>query len=219
MRMSALYASVSVVCVYNDLAVREECLDGSIQALSDEASDFEYLPIDNVNGTYSSAGAALNHGVSLARKDVVVFVHQDVFLHSLASLKRAAGQTRAEGFGLMGAVGIRSDGRIVGRVRDRVVLLGEAVARPTEVDSVDEVLFMAPRSSCSTSHSRNPRNGMACLRGRVRPAHEETGPPHRSCRLPRPTTAFPPTLTALTKLTKRSRHATTACFRSARRAA
>jgi hypothetical protein len=106
----------------------------------------EYLPIDNVDGTYSSAGAALNHGTSLAKNDVIVFVHQDVFLHSLTALKEAAGQLSAGGFGLLGAVGIRSDGRIVGRMRDRVVLLGDDVAHPTDVDSVDEVLFMAPRS-------------------------------------------------------------------------
>lgn len=123
MRVSAPYASVSIVCVYNDAAVREKCLDRSIQTLCDEASDVEYLPVDNVNGTYPSAGAALNHGVSLARNDAVVFVHQDVFMHSLAALKRAAGQMGTGGFGLLGAVGIRSDGQIVGQVRDRVVLL------------------------------------------------------------------------------------------------
>jgi hypothetical protein len=144
--MSAPYASVSIVCVYNDLAVREQCLDRSIQALCDDSSNVEYLPIDNVSGTYPSAGAALNHGASLARNDVVAFVHQDVFLHSLAALKEAAGQMPAGRFGLLGAVGVRSDGAIVGHVRDRVVLLGDVVAGPTDVDSVDEVLFMVPRS-------------------------------------------------------------------------
>ena len=146
--MSTSAASVSIVCVYNDLAVRQGCLDRSIEALSDEASGVEYLPIDNVNSAYPSAGAALNHGASMARNDVVVFAHQDVFLHSLTALKEAAGQFQdpAAGFGLLGAVGVGSDGRIVGRVRDRVVLLGDAVTQPTEVDSVDEVLFLAPRS-------------------------------------------------------------------------
>jgi Glycosyltransferase like family len=144
--MSVPHASVSVVCVYNDVAVRKQCLDLSIQRLSGEASDVEYLPMDNVSGAFTSAGAALNHGVSLAKNDVVVFVHQDVFLHSLTALKEAAGQMAAGRFGLLGAVGIRPDGRIVGRIRDRVVLLGDDVEQPTDVDSVDEVLFMVPRS-------------------------------------------------------------------------
>jgi hypothetical protein len=144
--MSAPHASVSVICVYNNPVVRRQCLDRSIEALSGEASDVEYLPIDNVNGTYPSAGAALNHGASLARNDVIAFVHQDVYLHSLTALKAAAGHLVTDGFGLLGAVGVHSDARIVGRIRDRVVLLGDAVARPTDVDSVDEVLFLAPRS-------------------------------------------------------------------------
>jgi len=145
--MSRPYASVSIICVYNNLAVREHCLDRSIKALSNEAAEVEYLPVENVNNTYSSAGAALNHGVSLAKNEVVAFAHQDVYLHSLTALKEAAGQLQQAGsFGLLGAVGVRTDGQLVGRIRDRVLLAGEIVDRPTEVDSVDEVLFLAPRS-------------------------------------------------------------------------
>jgi len=144
--MSTEQVSLSIVCVYNNPAVRAQCLDRSITLLRDDTPDVEYLPVDNVNGTYPSAGAALNHGVSLARNDFVVFVHQDVFLHSLTALKEAAAAMQSGGFGLLGAVGIRPDGRITGRVRDRVVLLGDRAVRPAEVDSVDEVLFMAPRS-------------------------------------------------------------------------
>src|ERR1700680_3047367 len=112
--MSTLRASVSIICVYNDLAVRQQCLDRSIEALGHEASDVEYIPVDNVSGSYPSAGAALNHGASLAKNEVLAFVHQDVFLHSLTALKEAARQMSAGGFGLLGAVGIGSDGRIVG---------------------------------------------------------------------------------------------------------
>jgi hypothetical protein len=144
--MSKQRVPVSIVCVYNNPAVREQCLDRSIDRLRAEEGDVEYLPVDNVNGAYPSAGAALNHGVSLASNEYVVFVHQDVFLHSLTALTEAAAQMPADGFGLLGAVGISSDGRIAGRVRDRVVMLGEAVAQPTDVDSVDEVLFIASRS-------------------------------------------------------------------------
>ena len=59
---------------------------------------------------YPSAGAALNHGVSLAKNDVVVFAHQDVFLHSLRALQEAAGMLAVDGFGLLGAIGVRSNG-------------------------------------------------------------------------------------------------------------
>src|SRR5215469_15684527 len=144
--MSVPHASVSVICVYNDPAVRQRCLDRSIQLLSNESTDVEYLPLDNVNSAYPTAGAALNYGASLAKNSVLVFVHQDVFLHSLTALKEAAAQMLEGGFGLLGATGISPEGRIIGRIRDRVVLLGDAVAKPTDVESVDEVLFMVPRS-------------------------------------------------------------------------
>jgi hypothetical protein len=143
--MNKSQVSVSIVCVYNRLSVRKHCLDRSIQALTIDSPDLEYLPIENVDGKYQSAGAALNYGVSLAKNDVVVFVHQDVYLHSLTALKDAAEQVCGGHFGVLGAIGVRADGLLLGRIRDRVLLAGAPVARPAEVDSVDEVLFMAPR--------------------------------------------------------------------------
>jgi hypothetical protein len=138
--------SISIVCVYNDPAVRQGCLDRSIRENVSEGLDVEYIPIDNVRGAYRSAGAALNYGASLAKNDVVVFVHQDAFLHSLEMIVKAAGRMRTDGFGVLGAVGVAADGRVVGQVRDRVVLVGEPAYCPSDVDSVDEVLFMVPRS-------------------------------------------------------------------------
>ena len=81
---------VSIVCVFNDLDVRTTCLDASINAGLPDAPETEYLPVDNREGRFSSAGAALNDGARRARHDVVVFVHQDVYLHSLVALEDAA---------------------------------------------------------------------------------------------------------------------------------
>ena len=121
-------------------------MTGLSDAYGQHAPGVEYLPVDNVDGRYRSAGAALNHGASLAGNNVVVFVHQDVFLHSLAVVIRVAGQMQAGGLGVLGAVGVRRDGRIAGRIRDRAVLLGVPVQQPADVDSVDELLFMVPRA-------------------------------------------------------------------------
>jgi len=146
--MAVSRVPVSIVCVANDEAVRSRCLDRSIAELLHEAPATEYLPIDNRDGAFASAGAALNHGARQARHDYVAFVHQDVCLHSLVALERAAGAVAADpGIGMLGAVGIAADGRIVGRARDRVVLIGDRVARPTDVDSLDEVLFLVPRAT------------------------------------------------------------------------
>jgi hypothetical protein len=109
--------------------------------------DVDYVPVDNVDGQFSSAGAALNHGASLARHGYLVFVHQDVYLHSLRALEKAAGiLADNDEFGLLGAIGIRPNAELFGRVRDRVVLLGTSAPNPVDVDSVDEVLFMLSRA-------------------------------------------------------------------------
>jgi hypothetical protein len=136
---------VSIICVFNDLEARRRCLDRSIEQHRDEAT-VEYLPVDNTGGRFATAGAALNHGASLASHDYIVFVHQDVYLHSLRALAEAAGRLAGDAsIGLLGALGIASSGRAVGSVRDRVLLLGEPAALPVDVDSLDELLFVIPK--------------------------------------------------------------------------
>ncbi len=139
---------VSIVCVANDIGVRNACLDRSIADHLHEAPQTEYIPVDNSNGDFATAGAALNHGASRAHNDVVVFVHQDIYLHSLTALEQAAGMLcRRDDIGMHGSVGIAADGQIIGRMRDRVVLIGSPALEPADVDSLDEVLFMVPRDA------------------------------------------------------------------------
>lgn len=109
-----------------------------------DAPDTELLAIDNRDGAFATAGAALNHGARAARNEVVVFVHQDVVLHSLPALEEVAAELLdSPGIGILGAVGIDRDRRIVGRIRDRIVRIGVPAPRPQDVDSLDEVLLMA----------------------------------------------------------------------------
>lgn len=143
--MAARREPVSIICVFNDREVRRRCLDRSIEKHRDGAT-IEYLPIDNVDGSFASAGAALNRGAALAKHDYLVFVHQDVYLHSPRALEEAAGRLADdEGIGVIGASGIGSAGEPIGLIRDRVVLLGERARGPRDVDSVDELLFIIPR--------------------------------------------------------------------------
>ncbi|TXN30432.1 glycosyltransferase [Lacisediminihabitans profunda] len=137
---------VSIVCVFNDPDVLESCLARSVMAGIGDAPQTEFLPVDNRDGEFSTAGAALNHGARLARNAVIIFVHQDVVLHSIAELERAAGILVGQcEIGIIGAVGIDHRRHIVGRMRDRVVQIGESASVPRDVDSVDEVLFMIRR--------------------------------------------------------------------------
>lgn len=138
---------MSIVCVYNDEPVLESCLRRSVAAQSDVAPQTELLAIDNRENRFSSAGAALNHGARSARNDVVVFVHQDVVLHSLPALEVAAAELLdAPDIGIMGAVGIDGEDQIIGRIRDRIVQIGEPAPAPRDVETLDEVLLMMTRA-------------------------------------------------------------------------
>ena len=138
------FRGISIVCVYNDPAVREECLDRSI-ALHSGSVDVEYIAIDNTQHEFTSAGAALNHGAGRARHDVVVFVHQDVHLHSIERIAEVARHLDGDRWGILGASGVPSRGAFVGRMRDRVQVIGDNADAPLTVDSLDEVLFMIRR--------------------------------------------------------------------------
>jgi hypothetical protein len=135
--------SISLVCVFNDPAVRAQCLDRSISGVDPDR--IELVAVDNTEHRFPTAGAALNHGARQARHDVVGFVHQDVYLHSPSRLLEVADLLRSGAWGLLGAAGVGAGGEAVGLLRDRVQLIGASAAAPVEVDSLDEVLFLAPR--------------------------------------------------------------------------
>lgn len=138
---------LTIACVYNDVEVRRHCLDRSIEAASGrDGVEVQYLPVDNTAGQFATAGAALNHAVGLARHDVVVFAHQDVFLHDLQRLAQAADALSDPAWGVLGSCGMTAAGELVGRLRDRVILIGAPAPAPVSVQTLDEVLFMARRA-------------------------------------------------------------------------
>lgn len=137
---------LTIACVYNDLGVRRHCLDRSLAA-HDGSTQVQYLPVDNTAHAFPSAGAALNHAVRQADHDVVVFAHQDVFLHDVDRLATAASALEDPRWGVIGACGVTSRREWAGRLRDRVILVGTPADTPVAVDTLDEVLFMARRDT------------------------------------------------------------------------
>src|SRR5690606_14409340 len=96
---------VSIICVSNDEEVLRDCLQRSFDAREDRGSRSELIVINNTGNPFTSAGAALNHGVQGAANDVCVFVHQDVYLHSIAKLEEAAWRVANDDkVGMAGAV-------------------------------------------------------------------------------------------------------------------
>ena len=139
-------APVSIICVSNNSRVLENCLIRSVDAHQMTAPETELIVVENSRQQFSTAGAALNHGASRAQNEICVFVHQDVYLHSIVRLEQAAAALLNDSeIGLVGASGIDANGLVRGRMRDRVVLIGRAADGFVDVDSVDELLFMVRR--------------------------------------------------------------------------
>ena len=139
-------AAVSIVCVSNNPRVLNDCLVRSVDIHRPTAPKTELIVVENSQGEFSSAGAALNYGASLAHNEVCVFVHQDVYLHSLVRIEEAASALLTDsGTGLVGALGTVANRDLRGRIRDRFALIGCPTDGFADVDSLDEVLFMVRR--------------------------------------------------------------------------
>lgn len=70
---------ISVVCVYNNHQILNNCL---IKSLEKQNCDCELILIDNTQNKFNSAAKALNHGGNQAQEEYIMFVHQDMELNS-----------------------------------------------------------------------------------------------------------------------------------------
>jgi SAM-dependent methyltransferase len=101
----------------------------------------------------SSAAEGLNRGIREAEHDIVVLLHQDVYLPSWWPAQLGAQWDLAQQSGtvaLAGAFGVRyrEGGRTnVGHVVDRDQLLATDEPLPTTVDGIDEMLMIVPRDT------------------------------------------------------------------------
>jgi glycosyltransferase involved in cell wall biosynthesis len=99
------------------------------------------------------AGAAYNQGMAKATGDIVVFVHQDVFLPAewISSFSRALAflEKSDPNWGVLGGWGITPDGHGIGHIYSTGLqqTLGKAFEPPSEVSTLDEVLLVLRRSS------------------------------------------------------------------------
>jgi hypothetical protein len=103
----------------------------------------------------ASAAEGLNAVIECARNEVVVLVHQDVYLPAgwIARVLRQYDLVKAASGGRVGVLGIygataapRRTLRL-GRVFDRDTLLDEPGALPAPADSLDELALIVPKST------------------------------------------------------------------------
>jgi glycosyltransferase involved in cell wall biosynthesis len=101
---------------------------------------------------YSSAASAYNCGLKKCRNEIVVFVHQDVYLPEewLVSLEMAlqAIEGRDPNWGVAGCWGVRGDGAKFGYLyTPGEGIIGDRMLRPEPVRTLDEVVLIVRKAS------------------------------------------------------------------------
>lgn len=135
----------TIVSAVNDHGVLNSCLMRSPEV----ASGVEVL----LKQGFASASTAYNEALNQANGEVVVFVHQDVFLPSgwmeqfVKSLQWL--QQHDPEWGVLGVYGVAIDAAPRGWVYSAGLgrILGRSFSAPEEVRTLDEVLLVVRRSS------------------------------------------------------------------------
>jgi hypothetical protein len=141
-----------VVCLSDEAALETNLLASPCLG---RGSPHEVIAIRNA----PSAAAGLSMGLERARNDLVVCVHQDVFLPAgwdrlmLNQLRMAERQFGPIGVAGVYGVGPVADGpygpaaRRIGWVEDRGRVLSEGPGLPAPVSTLDELLLIVPRDT------------------------------------------------------------------------
>jgi len=133
----------SIVCIYNDEKSFNNYL---LKSLEEQTAEFELIDIDNSQGIFKSASKGLNYGGRKAKGRYILFVHQDVVLHSkfwLEDVERIL--ENIPSLGIAGCSGKTYNGEKRGFIKDRYHLWGEPFAKPEEVQTLDESLLIIPK--------------------------------------------------------------------------
>lgn len=139
---------ISVVCVYNNEKILEDCL---LKGLKNQTVKFELIDLDNTNGKFKSAAEALNHGGKQAKGKYIMFVHQDVDLSSNSWLEEVEKMLDSlQNLGIAGVAGKSENKKgVITNIKDGTPpkLTGKIqIKSPTKVQTLDECLVIIPRS-------------------------------------------------------------------------
>ena len=87
----------------------KELTDEAIEYLEDQGlrDEFEIIALDNRNNKFSSAAKALNYGASIAKGEILIFMHQDVFFEDSNDVSKLIGYfDKLDDLALLGVAGI-----------------------------------------------------------------------------------------------------------------
>jgi hypothetical protein len=137
---------ISVVCVYNNKTILEDCL---LKSLKGQTTAYELILVDNSERKYKSASEALNWGGRKAKGNYIMFAHQDVDLCSTSQLLNTEKLLDSiPGLGIAGVAGRKAKGGLITAIRhgDPPVPASRIhIEKPTLVQTLDECLVIVPR--------------------------------------------------------------------------
>lgn len=140
---------ISMVVVYNNERTLNEIL---LKSLENQTINFEIITVSNTKGKFKSAAKALNYGARKANGKYIMFIHQDVELNSNLWLKNAEKiLDNIPDLGIAGVAGMSEKGRNSierkrGYISDCGKTWGKPLKKPEEVQALDELLLIVPKS-------------------------------------------------------------------------
>lgn len=144
---------LAIISVYNDRKVLGDWL---LRGLESQKADYKLVLVDNTEGKFASAAAALNHGAAQIKGGCghIMFAHQDVRFHSPGWLNEAESCLESlPDLGIAGVAGAREGPgggglEILSNVEhgDPPRSAGDRLrpGRPEKVQTLDECLFFIP---------------------------------------------------------------------------
>lgn len=139
---------ISIICVFNNIDKLKQCL---LDHLEKQTTNYELILLDNVDKKFKSAAEALNYGGSQANGEYLMFVHQDIELHSNIWLQETEEILNGlHNVGIVGVAGIANKKtKVVSNIKhgNPPTLAGDTqLFHPLRVQTVDECLFFIPKN-------------------------------------------------------------------------
>jgi len=137
---------ISIVCVFNNTKVLDNYL---LKSLKNQTVNYELILIDNSSNKYETATQGLNKGAKKAKRKYLIFVHQDVDLHSKNWLEKV--EITLDSLFNLGVAGVagKSKEGMVTNIKDGIpptFLSKFKINQPQKVQTVDECLFIIPQT-------------------------------------------------------------------------
>ncbi len=140
---------ISIICIYNNHKILD---DNLLKSLKKQNINYELILLDNTKEKYRSAANALNYGAKNAKGNFLMFVHQDIDILSDKWLQNVEKMLFSlDNLGVAGFAGFPEDMEeigMIGNIKDGYPPedVGIHIDEPVEVQTVDECLFIIPRS-------------------------------------------------------------------------